>query len=118
MVLYGSGGHAKVVLESLSSCGKSAEGIFDDRLSALIFKGIKVLGAYDPAKLSDHLLVVTIGNNEVRKKISEQIAHSFATVVDQRALLSPQSQIGEGSMVLAPAEYTRRSGCCTSINTF
>jgi len=101
MVLYGSGGHAKVVLESLVSCGESVEGIFDDRLSGVSFKEIEVLGVYDPEKLLDHPLIVTIGNNEIRRKISLQVTHPFGTVIDRRALLSPQSQIGEGSVVMA-----------------
>lgn len=100
MVLFGSGGHAKVVMESLVSCGKPVAGIFDDKPAFSDFRGVQILGPYDSQKLPDHPLIITIGNNETRKKISQQTAHAFGVVVDQRALFSSSSQVGEGSMVL------------------
>lgn len=100
MVLYGSGGHAKVVLESLASCGKSVLGIFDDNPKLVNFKGVAVLGSYSPTKHADQTVIVSIGNNEIRKKIAEQITHSFGIVIDQSASVSSQCKIGEGSMVL------------------
>lgn len=100
MVLYGSGGHAKVVMESLAFCGKLVTGIFDDKPQLANFKGVEVLGTYSSEKLPNQPLVITIGNNEMRKKLAAKISHAFGTVIDQSALVSSQSKIGEGSMVL------------------
>jgi sugar O-acyltransferase (sialic acid O-acetyltransferase NeuD family) len=118
-LLYGSGGHAKVVLECLRSENKSTIGFFDDDSSIFFFKNIKVLGKYDPKRHQDVKVIVTIGNNKTRKAIVEKIKHSFGTSIHRSTLISPDATIGKGSMILHRAiiQSDAKIGNHTIINT-
>jgi len=66
--LYGAGGHAKVILDILKSNGISVLEIFDDNPGIESFMGIQVShGTVRPP------LIISIGNNRIRKAIAEKI---------------------------------------------
>lgn len=44
--------------------------------------------------------VISIGNNRVRKQLSEQLPVSFTTAVHPSVLCSPTAKLGEGTIVL------------------
>ena len=99
IILYGGGGHAKVVLESLIDQGKSVLGFVDDNPKArLSFQ--KYLGAYNPAHEADAQIIIAIGNNQIRKKISEKVGHRFTNAVHSSSIISDSAEIGEGCMIL------------------
>lgn len=99
-LLYGSGGHAKVVLECLLSEGKEVVGFFDDTPKNKLFKGIPVFERYDAHTFAEAKIIVTIGNNEIREKIVQKVAQTFGKAIYYNNIISPDSQIGHGSMVL------------------
>ena len=103
VLLYGSGGHAKVVIACLVSEQKEVVGLFDDHPKQAEFKGFPLLGAYSPLVHREAKLMVTIGNNAVRKKISEQVSHPIATAVHAQSLLAKDAELGEGTVILPGA---------------
>jgi sugar O-acyltransferase (sialic acid O-acetyltransferase NeuD family) len=103
MLLYGSGGHAKVVLECLESEGKKAIGFFDDQAIGALFKEIPVLGTYQAGVYPTAKVIVTIGNNAIRKKVANMVTHPFGTTSHSQSLVSPTCQRGDGTVILQGA---------------
>lgn len=99
MLLFGAGGHAKVLIEALQSNHEEITGVFDDNLSKTDLLNIPVLGTYRDIHL-DRSLVLAIGNNKIRQKIASTMQHSFGTIIHKKALISPTVQIEEGTVVL------------------
>lgn len=102
ILLYGSGGHAKVVLDSLTSERKLVLGFFDDKLNGE-FKSIQVLGPYDASFYPEAKVIITIGSNPIRKTVSEKIEHSFGITVYNENIVSPSALLKAGTMVLQGA---------------
>lgn len=103
--LYGTGGHANVVLDTLLAGGATVHAVFDDRRGDRFFAGLKIrpgLGltghaSFDP---SDAPVVVCIGHNAARADIVDMLSVDFATVVHPRASVAPDVVVGEGTVVL------------------
>ena len=108
MVIYGAGGHSKVIIDSLKSLGIIVDYVFDDNFYSSHFCGIPV-GSYSVQKLPDSLVLLGIGSNEVRSKLSSQITHRFGKVVHRNSYVASDVIIGEGSVVLL--------GACVNVGT-
>lgn len=100
MLLYGAGGHAKVIAECLRSRGQSVQGIFDDNTTKTDILGIKVLGVYAPDIFPESACIIAIGNNQIRAKLSQSIKHHWATAIHLRAYVSEYANLGEGTVVM------------------
>jgi acetyltransferase EpsM len=100
--LYGAGGHAKVVADILECSGKTVAGVFDDDLAKQFwdFPNLTFPGPFN--FLSDEL-ILSIGNNITRKKISMRIPASYGMAVHPSAIISTHSSISEGSVVMGGA---------------
>jgi sugar O-acyltransferase (sialic acid O-acetyltransferase NeuD family) len=101
MVLFGSGGHAKVIIDCLLSLHKEVTGIFDDFPGEGLFYDIPVLGNYNSSLYRDEEIIIAIGNNEARYKIAAKISHKAGIVIHPAAVLSRFTEIGEGTVMLA-----------------
>lgn len=100
MWLYGASGHGKVIKEILESRGGKVDGFIDDNADLQEYVGLTV--RHD-AKCADEL-IISIGYNEVRKRIAENVSGVFAkAAVHSQAVVSDTVQIGEGSVVMAGA---------------
>lgn len=101
MILYGAGGHAKVVIDCVISQEDELEGFFDDKSDLVSLNGYDVFGPYDETYLPDEKIVITIGDNEIRKRLAKSvIRHRFGKVIHKSAILSPYAKIGDGSCVV------------------
>jgi acetyltransferase EpsM len=100
--LYGAGGHAKVIAEILERCGKTVAGIFDDDPAKTIwnFPNQKFPGSFN---FSSDELILSIGNNLVRKKIADVVDANYHTAIHPSAIISSYSAIKEGSVVMGGA---------------
>lgn len=98
-LLYGAGGHAKVVFDALVSRKVKVLGIFDDQKSGLLMN-TPILGIYDFKKFSDSPIIISIGDNYSRYKVSKLIKHELAVVIHPSALLARDVCPGPGSIVL------------------
>jgi sugar O-acyltransferase (sialic acid O-acetyltransferase NeuD family) len=99
IILHGGGGHARVVVDSLLSGGTRISGIYDPIKTGELF-GIPYLGPYDGTAEQEALLIIAIGDNELRKKLAEEAGHKFANAIHDSAIISSFSSIGVGNMIL------------------
>ncbi len=109
MLLFGAGGHAHVVLESLRKSGIEVLGVYDHNQSIKFFDGLLVEHVYDPEKMPDEPMIIAIGDNRCRADIAAVIQHRFGNVLDSTALIADSATILEGSMVLMGAAIQSRS---------
>lgn len=100
MFLYGASGHAKVIIDILKANNMSIDGIFDDDQNITQLLGIPV---HAPC-LIDKPLIVSIGNNKVRRTIVERNPNCiYGSAVHPSAIISPTSTIGKGTVVMQGA---------------
>lgn len=100
MNLYGASGHCKVVIDILESNSEKITAIYDDNKTI-----DKILG-YDVTSLEKQLkdnFIITIGNNQLRKKIAVQLNGVFFKAIHPKAIVSKHSTIGVGTVVMAGA---------------
>lgn len=103
-VIYGAGGHAKVIIDLVLELGGKVECVFDDQPEAINFElmGIPV-AEYNPKMFPDAEMIIAVGSNEARQDISRFITHRFATLIHPSAYVSKRATLGEGTVVLANA---------------
>jgi|SRR5690606_6652410 len=97
LVLYGAGGHAKVVAEIAEQNGYSELVFCEDHGTKPYVWEYPVLSAVD----KDNPCVLAIGNNAVRKKLAEAQSNRFLSLIHPGTQISNRAQIGEGSVIMA-----------------
>ncbi|MBO9614511.1 MAG: acetyltransferase [Dyadobacter sp.] len=100
MLIYGTGGHAKVVASILSARGEQVLGLFDDHWQNAKWRGPCVPVAYDPWLMQNEKLIIAIGNNFARRKVAGRVAHSFGAAVHPTAIIDDSVHLGEGVVVV------------------
>ena len=101
-VIYGGGGHARVVGDAIKLNNEALVSYFDDNQDLLLINGIAV-SPYHESIEEQAKLIIGIGNNEIRRNISQYIVHEFGIVVHPKATVAADVVIGEGSIILAGA---------------
>jgi len=100
VVLYGAGGHCKVVIDILEALGINIDFVVDDNPTATKFLNYtmrKADNTYEQA-------IITIGNCQIRKKIAERIiVNKFVTAIHPSASVSPYCEIGIGTVIMQGA---------------
>lgn len=96
MYLYGASGHAMVIMDILKAKGICIEGLVDDNPERNELLGYPVFHG----KTDASPLIISIGNNKIRKKIAENYSTEFGTAVHPSAIVSEHAQIGEGTVVM------------------
>lgn len=103
MILYGTGGHAKVIVEAIHATGRKVTLLFDDKVnSEEIFKTPVVTGYTADLYPEDHL-IIAIGDNHTREKLANKVQHPFGQVFHPSAYISPSAKINEGTVILVNA---------------
>lgn len=100
MIIYGAGGHAQVVFESLTSSGVEVKGVIDDDRKKKHFEDLAVQHVYLQEYHSREQIIIAIGSNIIRSALSNQISHDYGTCIDNSAYVSGTVIIGKGSMIL------------------
>jgi len=111
VILFGSGGHAKVVIEALRAADPDASltVLVDDPLAAgRPFMGQIIAGGRDwlAGNWPDADVVPALGNNGIRAALIEDLlkrGRRLATIVHPRATISPSASIAGGCFVAAGA---------------
>lgn len=96
MYLYGASGHAKVIMEILKANGVEIEGLVDDNPDIIELLGYPVY--HQRTDLSP--MIVSIGNNAIRKHIVEKLPVEFGQAIHPTAIVSHTAIIGEGTVVM------------------
>lgn len=99
MILYGYGGHAKVVADCLLSVGESVKAVFDDKLSQEICP-FPFYGGYKADVMGEEQIILAVGDNRIRKSLAGKIKHKAGSVKHVSAILSPSALMGEGTVLL------------------
>ena len=97
MFLYGAGGHAKVIMDILKAEGKQVEALIDDNGELDELMGVKVLHNVN-CEISP--LIVSIGNNCIRRLIAEKVDAVFGMAVHPSAIVSGSARVDVGTVVM------------------
>lgn len=106
LIVIGAGGHAKVVISAIQALGLDVSEVYDDDPAkwGTAIQGVPVIGALELLKSKKGVrAVIGVGNNLIRKKISEMFDVSWQTVIHPRAIVHPSVKIGAGVVVFAGA---------------
>lgn len=103
MILYGASGHAKVILEMLLLNGVKVDYIIDDNPNHCEILGIKVYKTNIRNLDISKNVVISIGDNKIRKKISEKYHLSYVTAIHPKSVISKFTKIGIGTVIMANA---------------
>ncbi len=98
VLLYGYGGHGRVLADCLEATGDSIAGVFDDKPGTQ--SPYPFLGAYSAAQLPDYPLLLAIGDNQRRKELSYKVQHPLSRLLHPSAICSKKAAIGEGTVLL------------------
>ena len=119
LVIYGAGGHGRVVADAADTAGLTVLGHLDDAPATAARPGIQLLNPDDPRLATAHHLVA-IGDNAVRRSITlklreagrqlANVLHPDATVSDRagleagiyvgaRAVVGPAVRLGEAVLI-------------------
>lgn len=90
-ILYGNGGHARVIKDLIHLLGGEVVHVFDSE------------NQYNPEVFPKAELIIAIGNSEIREKISQEVSHQFGKLIHPKAVLANDVEVGEGTVILANA---------------
>lgn len=99
MLLYGASGHAKVIIDCLKSSYVSISGVFDDDPVKSTILEYPVLGKYYNEFMPEENIIISIGDNLIRRRISNIVSHSFGTVFHKSAVISNTARIDCGTVI-------------------
>ena len=111
LLIYGAGGHGRVVVDAALSCGFEVRGVVDDDRARWgtsihdvpVIGGREVLGDY---AVDEYVVVLAVGDGDARSRLSDVLegtGRRFATVVHPSAVLGRGSSLGEGTVILPAA---------------
>lgn len=103
MMLYGASGHCKSVIDIAESIGKKIHCIFDDNPKCDSIFDIPVVKYSKEVAPTDEKLIISIGNNKIRKVLSAKLDAAYGTLVHKTASVSNRTVIGDGTVVMANA---------------
>lgn len=106
LIIFGAGGHGRVVLDSLMMTGKLPMWVIDDHPPCKELYGVSVLSSSDIRwrSLRQFRFIVAIGENKIRAKVFKKLLDRGGTpfsLIHPNAFVSPSARIGLGSVVMA-----------------
>ena len=107
-VLYGAGGHARVVLDIARAAGLEPDWCIDDQPKARHMDGVPILGSDDArwTGLVGFRFLVSIGDNSARSRVYARLVQRGGvprSLIHPSAWVSPRAAIGVGTVVMAGA---------------
>ncbi|GGH64382.1 transferase [Paenibacillus silvae] len=108
-IIFGAGGHGKVVFDNLRSMGAEIIGVMDDQWPEEKWRGVPYLGGINQFDkiATNHinaLYIIAIGQNSIREKIAfffEQKGVLFGKAIHSSAVISADACIGDGTVIMA-----------------
>ena len=99
--LYGASGHAKVIIELAELLALPIGGLIDKNPHLHELLGYTV-SVHEPEIHREHKsFIISIGNNQIRKKIAQSLEVNFINLIHPHSNISKRASIGEGSVVMA-----------------
>ena len=109
IILYGASGHAKVISSIIEAMDRFVDIIFDDNEKIINLNQYRVLNGYDKKYNPNIPIIISIGDNKIRKKISEKISHPFTILIHPSSIIDKQVKIENGSVIFHNAIVQRDS---------
>lgn len=104
MYLFGASGHCKVIIDIIQKSNLDViDSIIDDNPNKDEINNIKIIKTPNYDFFKDKSLIISIGNNEIRKKISSLISSNYPIAVHPKSILANNVSIGEGSVIMGGA---------------
>lgn len=100
MLLYGASGHGKVICSVLEQLNESIVSIFDDNPMISVLNNYSVIGPYSTNLYANEPIIISIGDNTIRKLLSNKVQHRFGICVSPSSYCDNSIKIGNGSVVL------------------
>lgn len=101
--LYGASGHCKVIIDILKSNNIIIKAIFDDNPKDTSLVGIPIINTSDINDLNHGEIIVSIGDNKIRKEISAKLKIPFFIAIHSTAVVSEDSIVELGSVIMPNA---------------
>lgn len=102
--LFGASGHGKVIKDLADGVGLEVVAFFDDSPNTEILNAAPVIHSEKQAEYAQYKLVISIGNNKIRKTISEKLKTKYISLVDKAANVTPNVVIGKGTVIMKGAQ--------------
>lgn len=99
MILFGASGHSLVVKEILESQENKVMYYLDDDPKKKFYDSIEVKHEYFDIKNLKDELIISIGDNVLRKHVAQKLQCKFGLAIAPNAFISKGAKIGEGSVV-------------------
>jgi sugar O-acyltransferase (sialic acid O-acetyltransferase NeuD family) len=103
IILYGASGHCKVIIDILELSQTEISIILDEnpKIHSILNRLVSI-----PSEIrikNTDILILSIGNNRIRKELSAKLIVKYATAIHPSSIISEHSKIGEGTVVMASA---------------
>lgn len=109
-VIFGCGGHGRVIADILKSAGFVLTGFLDDNPPSQSVDGIPLLGDRrrldDPAFIKSHTIIVGVGDCALRRQIATHVVEKggiLGVAIHPRAVVARDVVVGMGTVVMAGA---------------
>ncbi|MCQ2496140.1 MAG: acetyltransferase [Lachnospiraceae bacterium] len=94
VIIFGAGGHGRVIADIVRASGDELIGFLDDN------SNFDVLGKFeDYVKFHDVCFAIGIGNSSIREYVSNYDCNWY-TAIHPSSIISPSVRIGEGTVVM------------------
>ena len=109
VLIFGAGGHGKVVLDILIESGASVFGFIDEDKAKIgqEIRGFAVLGDFSYFEKKKSIsIALGIGNNVIREKIfnkAKNMGIGIVSAIHPKAIVSKDVKIGEGVVIMPGA---------------
>ncbi len=104
MIVYGASGQGKVIMDIIDSINsESIDFIIDDNPEIIELQDYKVKHQIT-AEMSDKKFVLAVGNNKIRKDLSQRLIGEFCKpIIHPSATVGKYVEIGKGTVLMANA---------------
>lgn len=104
MYLIGGNGHCKVIIDIIQKSNlEIIEAIFDDNPQTEQIFNIPVIKTPKPNFFLSKFLIISIGNNKIRKKIANHITSNYLTAIHPSSVIGTNVIIADGTVIMANA---------------
>jgi sugar O-acyltransferase (sialic acid O-acetyltransferase NeuD family) len=100
ILVYGYGGHGRMIIEILQELGYSTIGIVDEKELNIQQPSLFYCGTYSRELYKSSLLILAIGDNQIRYQLSQTVEHTLFNLIHSSAIVAKSAVIGHGNVVL------------------
>ncbi|WP_233897330.1 acetyltransferase [Tenacibaculum piscium] len=101
--LFGASGHGKVIKDIAINNNIEVLTFVDDNPKLEVLHNISVIKSVEIKSVDTENFIISIGNNEIRKKIANKLNIKFISLIDVTATVSKSAKIAEGTVVMPSA---------------